>query len=246
MLKEGEDEHDLSPYEQLRLQKIRRNAARLAELGLDCSMLSPLPIQIQQQTKKRRPKEKRPPTRFSKRLRQQQQPAEKEPGVVTQKRKEEEACVVQQEPTEQEIMTMDYTRYPHDPEELDDHEFEAFVSLRKWRLAKKNELEVEAYKICQNRTICEVIRRVRNDPSWGVVTLDRKRDVTQDLLECWGLGPSKVKPGGYGCEMRTILEQEENQQHLAASRTNDETKMKRIKETDQANLPSSSNTPSKK
>ena len=72
-------------------------------------------------------------------------------ATQTRKKGESRMLVQQQEPiTEQEIMTMDYTRYPQDPEELDDQEFEAFVSLRKWRLATKNELEVEAYTIVKS------------------------------------------------------------------------------------------------
>ena len=41
------------------------------------------------------------------------------------------------------------------------------MALRAWRLAEKNRLQIEPYKVCQNRTLCELIRRRRNDPGFA-------------------------------------------------------------------------------
>ena len=99
---------------------------------------------------------------------------------------------------------------------------------------------MEPYKICQNRTLCELIRRVRNDPSWGALvhvvppahvvettSKDGKKrttskrseeDVAADLIECWGLGPSKVAADGFGPEMMAVIAEEKNAKLLEASR----------------------------
>jgi hypothetical protein len=88
----------------------------------------------------------------------------------------------------EDIFSIDYDNYsPQVIEELDDFEFLIFVLLRKWRLIKCKELEIEPYKIFQNRTIIEVIRRRRNNINWC-----KYDTIYNDLLECWGIGPSKV------------------------------------------------------
>ena len=60
------------------------------------------------------------------------------------------------------------------------------------------ELDIEAYKICQNRTLCELVRRRRNDANWAVRgktgnddTSSSFSSVSDDLVECWGIGASK-------------------------------------------------------
>jgi len=68
------EQHDLSPYELLRLTKIRRNADRLAALGLGSSIATSAGRKAPVARKRPRPKETnklpaRPPTRLSKRLR---------------------------------------------------------------------------------------------------------------------------------------------------------------------------------
>ena len=88
------------------------------------------------------------------------------------------------------------------PQELDDYEFEIYTAIRKWRLDRKNELQIEPYKICQNRTICELIRRRRRDKHWALPTSDTRPD---ELIECWGIGPSKSET--YGVEMIEIVDQ---------------------------------------
>lgn len=99
--------------------------------------------------------------------------------------------------------------------ELDDHEYLVYVKLRAWRLARKRELMIEPYKICQNRTLCELIRRRRNDAAYGVGGVGK---VESDLLECWGLGPSKARPDGYGPEMLVQLDDDEATRLFAQSR----------------------------
>lgn len=39
--------------------------------------------------------------------------------------------------------------------------------MRKWRLLRSRELDIEPYKVFQNRTLCELIRHRRNDPLWA-------------------------------------------------------------------------------
>jgi hypothetical protein len=112
-----------------------------------------------------------------------------------------------------------------------------FVQLRKWRLQRCRELQLEAYKIFQNRTICEMIRRKRNNPEWGVdstIPLSAEENnsvantsnvadqinekVNNDLLECWGVGPSKVMPGGFAHEALTVLSTAESNELFIQSR----------------------------
>ena len=109
-------------------------------------------------------------------------------------------------------------------DQLDDFEFEVFVELRKWRLLKARELGIETYKIFQNKTMCELIRRKRNDANWAnckvvtgnevgenddksIVAVEVEWDEmsAKDLLECWGIGPSKVKEGGFAWQALAVL-----------------------------------------
>ena len=62
---------------------------------------------------------------------------------------------------------INYDKLPYESDDLDDYEFQIFIYLRKWRLNRSKELNIESYKIFQNRTICECIRRKRNDINWG-------------------------------------------------------------------------------
>ena len=135
---------------------------------------------------------------------------------------------------------IDYNRMPQNPNELDDDEFRVYISLRAWRLRRKNELEVEPFKICQNRTLCELIRKRRNDDQFASRigrkqplnnTNDGKNNdtkeailddaaVERDLLSIWGIGPSKSAKDGFGWEILDILNSEENIRFLQCSRNN--------------------------
>ena len=225
------DESDLSEYEKLRLINIQRNNSFLASLGLKSRPdiaksanregSAAAVIKTEQQNEKKRSradaKSSIPaqPTRYSKRIRNEQDAV---------------AVEVKREDNDPELDEgIDYTEMPTESTDLDDHEFQAFVILRRWRLLKSRELEFEPYKIFQNRTLAEVIRRRRQDPNWamaampGIVSssLDGNRDqrhlpahvdepadiskVSRDLLQCWGIGPSKCKPGSFTYEMLDVL-----------------------------------------
>merc|ERR1712150_109620 len=96
---------------------------------------------------------------------------------------------------EEEDIGVNYEINPQMSQELDDYEFEIYTAIRKWRLERKNELQIEPYKICQNRTICELIRRSRRDENWAFPTSDERAN---ELIECWGIGTSKSET--YGVE----------------------------------------------
>ena len=96
----------------------------------------------------------------------------------------------------EEPIEIDYDTFPQVSEELDDYEFKNYATLRSWRAKRCKELETEPYKICQNRTLCEMIRRRRNDENWGMG--DEISKISEDLLLCWGIGASKVRIRTYG------------------------------------------------
>ena len=59
------------------------------------------------------------------------------------------------------------SHFEQESDQLDDFEFQAFVELRKWRLLRSRELSIAPYGLFQNRTFCEMIRRRRNDATWA-------------------------------------------------------------------------------
>ena len=134
------------------------------------------------------------------------------------------------------------------------------------------ELDIEPYKIFQNRTLCELVRHRRNDVHWaasssgsgstsssgdgGVTELpaDTSRNTLEPLIsavisttetsapvstsnegtqsaqlsydaaiaealtDCWGVGPAKVKEGGFGWEALEVLNSSEITALLEQSR----------------------------
>ena len=89
-------------------------------------------------------------------------------------------------------------------------------------MLRSRELDVQAYKIFQDRTLCEMVRRRRNDPSWGYYDAiqsdeecgdcaDKKTatplsTIQEQLRQCWGVGPSKVKDeDGFAFEAISIM-----------------------------------------
>eukprot|EP01039_Chlorochromonas_danica_P007621 gene7622-8423_t len=203
-------ENDLSDYEKLRLENIKRNASLLAELGFKPLEKKSAAKFVQSNKRKRREScSARPiilPIRRSPRLHKVQEFREKGEEEESEREIEKEDGVV------------DYEKMPFDSEELDDDEFQVFVELKAWRLNKSRELDIEPYKICQNRTLAELVRRLRNNDHWAVLTKE-DREVEKDLLECWGIGPSKARREGFGallveaCSSNTTA-----QRHLAQSR----------------------------
>ena len=115
----------------------------------------------------------------------------------------------------EEDEVVDYTFMPQDPRGLDNFEFLVYTELRKWRLQRKRELEIEPYKICQNRTLCELIRSRRNNKTFA---MGKRTAVDEDLLSVWGIGPQKVKQGGFGHELLAVLNEAKNEDLLIKSR----------------------------
>lgn len=198
-------QNDLSDYERLRLENIRRNAEFLKKLGIESK---PVPITtsvkkekksdldiISAEVKKRKReqelKENSLPTRRSARI-QNIKVEDVEEDVVTQSKDTEEEFAI------------DYDSMPLESNELDDHEFQVFVALKAWRLLESRRLEIEPYKICQNRTLAELVRRKRNNLNWASQGDDEKK-LQGELLECWGIGPSRATAGGFGHELINLV-----------------------------------------
>ena len=206
--------NDLSPYELARLERIKRNENRLRELGLVKPTPKPKPKpQAAALVRKRKQPSSSVPTRSSRRLREL-----KEGKTIIED--DENVDDTENNSLIEEDASVDYNRMPDEPERLDDDEFQVYVSLRSWRLRRKNELEIEPYKICQNRTLCELIRRRRNDPKFACKEKEVD-EIQQNLLSVWGLGPSKASEGGFGWEMLNVINTDENEKFLAASRRKD-------------------------
>jgi hypothetical protein len=188
---------DLSPYERARLANIARNRAMLQQLGLaDASPQTPhakAPFQsalaqaFSPSTVRKAKREARPPAdtdgvRRSMRLLAAALPddaAHVQASAAHGLTDAGDDAVVVLDYEDKEIML---------PEQLDDFEFELYTMLRAWRLQTCRPLDLEPYKIFQNRTLVEAVRRRRSDSSWG--------STQQQLLECWGIGPVKVQPPG--------------------------------------------------
>ena len=204
---------DLSEYEKRRLENIRRNEARLIALGLSgpISKQLNLPQNKPKTTQKSAAvnssdvrKRKRAPTknvrvtRSSRRLQQQRQDEQIADAVDSS----------------EDDDSIDYESMPVEPQHLDDDEFEVYVSLRAWRLGRCRELEIEPYKVCQNRTLCEITRRRRNDPTF--CRGDTASAVVRaQMRQVWGIGPSKLD--SFGPEMIAILDSPGNTEKLRHS-----------------------------
>ena len=234
----GSMEDDLSDYERQRLANIARNNAVMASLGLvDKAKERREALEVAKAKARKRERERsarapRPraePVRVSRRLRKQPRPdyREDKPGAAATSPSsvmvgdgvgkggaddddQDDDDAEGEEEEEEEAKGIDYDYMPQEPNDLDDHEFQVYILLKKWRLHRHRELEIEPYKICQNRTLCEMVRRRRNDPTFAG-TGD-----TAKLIEVWGIGPSKVDT--FGPEMIAILEAEEALQFLVHSR----------------------------
>ena len=57
--------------------------------------------------------------------------------------KEEEDGEEEEDGGDEEESGVDYDATPFEPADLDDHEFQAYVKLKKWRLDRSRELELE-------------------------------------------------------------------------------------------------------
>jgi hypothetical protein len=113
--------------------------------------------------------------------------------------------------------TVNYDTMPTKAEELDDCEFIVYAKLRTWRLLKSLELDIEPYKIAQNRTFAELVRRRRNDQHWAT-NIDDSSLFAEEVMACWGIGPAKAQEGGFADDFIHILEDQECLDQLAKSR----------------------------
>ena len=77
------------------------------------------------------------------------------------------------------------------------------VSWEEARSIRSRELEFEAYKIFQNRSLLEFVRRRRNDAMWAAQRTHA--DQLADLEDVWGVGPSKAMEGGFAGEAIAVL-----------------------------------------
>ena len=212
-----QDKDDLSNYERLRLENIRRNQEFLSTLGL--AALKPPPVErmsseITEAKKKRRrltnesTKKHFPDTIVKRRSsRIASLPANEEIVAPITEAEEQE---------ENDISAVDIINYefmPQQPESLDDFEFECFVILKKWRLNLCRSLGIEEpYKVMQNRTLCEFIRRRRNDAKYAV----ESSSIESDLLSCWGIGPAKAAiPDGFGYQLLLHIDEGESCESIA-------------------------------
>jgi|EP01033_Poteriospumella_lacustris_P007349 superfamily II DNA helicase RecQ len=209
---------DLSDYERLRLENIRRNAEFLAGLGLQDVLPTKAAVvkeKVQAVGKRKREdfetrKALEQPMRRSRRVQLLQEGLK-----LSQVDDDNEEIEVKSEPEQRS-----YEDMPFDSNELDDFEFQVFVALKAWRLRTSRELDIEPYKICQNRTLAELVRRRRNDSSWAMASKS-ETDRECDLLECWGIGPSKAKQDGFGdLLMKEIDVSDHLEDYLAKSRLN--------------------------
>jgi len=211
------ENNDLSPYELARLERIKRNEDRLRSLGLidNPALKKPTITPAKRKTVQKKKVKRTPsvPTRSSKRLKQM----EDGNNSIGEEEDDEDATPITPDVDDIKVDYLNST--PKEPEQLDDHEFQVYASLRAWRLRRKNELEIEPYKICQNRTLCELIRKKRNDSTF--LTDKGDQTVEDQLLSVWGIGPSKAAEGGFGWEMLEVLNAEDNTELLELSRKND-------------------------
>jgi hypothetical protein len=208
----------LSNYETLRLENIRRNQEFLSTLGLSATKppsLERISSEIVEVKRKRRrqtnessnehshdPIIKRRSSRIS------LLPVKEE--VVTTTVKTE----VDQDSTT--VSVINYEFMPQQPESLDDFEFECFTILKKWRLNLCHSLGIdEPYKVMKNRTLCELIRRRRNDAKYAT----ESSKVESDLLSCWGIGPAKasaaISDAGFGFQLISFINEGESCESIA-------------------------------
>jgi len=201
------DASDLSEYELLRLENIRRNNEFLLSLGLAQSVSSGSSKKedskaVSVKSKKRQKAVVIEGTRKSSRL--------NNISIDENSNSNIEAIKVDDDvEKDTSAAKVNYDDIPVESHELDDFEFEIFIILKKWRLLKCRSLDIEPYKIFQNRTLVEVIRRRRNDSSWAKL-IDNNTDKRKvELLETWGIGNSKVQDGGYGIDLIELMDSDD-------------------------------------
>ena len=100
--------------------------------------------------------------------------------------------------------------YPNEPGQLDEHELQVYNSLK---------LKLRGGTYDSNRTLCELIRRSRNDTSFASRETNKNNEaVMQDLKLVWGIGPHRA--ARFGEEILDALDSKENKRLLKLSRKN--------------------------
>jgi hypothetical protein len=212
---------DLSDYERVRLENIRRNANFLASLGLEDTRATQKDKESESLVVKRTTSSAKKKPRKNGLVQRQQTPSRRSIRLMKFEEKlahqelSQEFC--EGDDHNSGMDCINYDNMPLESHQLDDHEFQIFALLRRWRLLKSRELDIEPYKICQNRTLCEFIRRKRNDERFASSQLSEE-GLEESLLECWGIGPTKVKPGNFGRLINDNFAEEEIISHLQNSR----------------------------
>lgn len=209
-------DNDLSAYEKFRLANIRRNAEFLLSMGVQ--PLAPKQITSIARSKSLPAAKGEGSSGSLKRSRTQRLSLAEEHSTRRSKRRlslspdgfkiEDEDDSDNQDASElKAVASQTYQDMPMESFDLDDSEFQVFISLRAWRLRRCRELDVEPYKIFQNRSIAEIIRRRRNDASWANDKEDGER-MAKDLLRCWGIGPAKATSGSFGWEIMDVINED--------------------------------------
>jgi hypothetical protein len=217
------DSNDLSEYEKLRLQNIKRNSMFLKSIGLNINQ----PTFAMNAEKNHTNVKKREssigqneilPVRCSKRIRVCNFAEQKEHCQSNQiQLQPSEKCQKENgdvsDPSEIQQGRNKYTKVVSDSADLDDFEFQVYVKARRWRQNISKELVVECHKIFLNKTLADVIRRKRNDECWAM-----EPHTEEHLLQCWGMGPSKAKIGGFGSQLLAVISDENCREFLQQSR----------------------------
>lgn len=211
---------DLSNYEVLRLENIRRNQEFLSNLGI----ASTKPPQLERTSSEIvEAKKKRQRQTNESLIGNSQDPIVKRRSsrIASLPIKDEVMTVTidtedQVEHDFTAVGVINYELMPQQPESLDDFEFECFIILKTWRLNLCRNLGIdEPYKVMKNRTLCELIRRRRNDAEYAT----KSSKIESDLLSCWGIGPAKaaatIPDAGYGFQLISYINEGESCESIA-------------------------------
>jgi len=244
---------DLSEYERIRLQNINRNAAFLSSIGFTNNnhgnnnnqfKINEIEV-IEEKSKSKRKRNEisnnkkiEIPTRISRRLQEQQLLKDKvviKLDIITNddlknvrnvNNVDELVVNNNNNDNDDDNDNINYDMIPNHPSQLDDYEFEVYVVCKAWRLEKSHEKNIESYKIFHNDTLCDMIRRKRNNTNWGnriddnTNEIRNENEVSKELQECYGIGPSKSKinPKGFALELLELIEKPEQLNKLIESK----------------------------
>lgn len=195
----------MSEYEKLREENIRRNQAFLASLGLDEVKVA-IVCSVPSSSSSTRPKSKNMGSREEK---VKSEPTRRSTRTSTKiitynEHLNDNENLDEANNIPDGDIILDYSLLPMSlsESELDKYELRCFKILQAWRWRLARLLEIEDYKVFQNRALCEFIRRRRNDRSYATGS-DSK--ITCDMLESFGIGQVKVSKGGLAWQLLDIM-----------------------------------------